>query len=54
MVSNRFAALENLETVVEINSAWEMIRGNVNISGKENLVYYELKKHKPWLEKGCS
>jgi uncharacterized metal-binding protein YceD (DUF177 family) len=25
-VSNRFAALEDLDTEVEINSAWEMVR----------------------------
>jgi hypothetical protein len=31
-VSNRFAALEDLDTEVEINSAWEMIRENIKIS----------------------
>jgi hypothetical protein len=39
---------------VEINSAWEMIRDNNKISAKESLGYYELKKHKPWFEEGCS
>jgi hypothetical protein len=34
-VSNRFAALEDLDTEVEINSAWETIRKNINISAKE-------------------
>jgi uncharacterized FlaG/YvyC family protein len=35
-VSNRFAALEDLDTEVEkINSAWETIRENINISVKE-------------------
>jgi hypothetical protein len=53
-VSNRFAALENLEAEVEINSAWETIRENVKISAKESLYYFELKKHKPWLDEGCS
>jgi hypothetical protein len=48
-VSNRFAALEDLDAEVEINSAWEMIRENMKISGKEGLGYCELKKHKPWL-----
>jgi hypothetical protein len=28
-VSNRFAALENMDTEVESNSAWEMIRENL-------------------------
>jgi hypothetical protein len=46
-VSNRFAALEDLDTDVEINSAWEMIRENIKISAKESLGYFEFKKHKP-------
>jgi hypothetical protein len=29
-VSNRFAALEDLDAEVEINSAWKMIRENIN------------------------
>jgi hypothetical protein len=49
-ISNRFAALEDLDTEVEINSAWEMIRENIIISAKENLGYCELKKHKPWFD----
>jgi hypothetical protein len=39
---------------VEINSAWETIRENIKISAKESLGYFELKKHKPWFDKGCS
>jgi hypothetical protein len=31
-VTNRFAALEDLDTEVEINSAWETIRENIKIS----------------------
>jgi hypothetical protein len=46
-VSNRFAALEDLDAEVESNSAWETIRENINISAKESLGYFELKKHKP-------
>jgi hypothetical protein len=53
-VSNRFAALEDLDTQVEINSAWETIRENIKISAKESLGYFELKKHKPWFDEGCS
>jgi hypothetical protein len=53
-VSNRFAAQEDLDTEVEINSAWEMIRENIKISTKESLNYFELKKHKPWFNEGCS
>jgi hypothetical protein len=53
-VSNRFAALEDLDTEVEINSAWERIRENIKISAKESLGYFEFKKHKPWFDEGCS
>jgi hypothetical protein len=53
-VSNRFAALEDLDAEVEINSAWETIRENIKISAKESLGYFEFKKHKPWFEEGCS
>jgi hypothetical protein len=35
-VSNRFAALEDLDAEVDINSAWKIIRDNINISAKES------------------
>jgi hypothetical protein len=38
-VSNRFAALEDLDAEAEISSAWEAIRE---------------KKHKTWFDEGCS
>jgi hypothetical protein len=53
-VSKRFVALEDLDTEVEIDSAWETIRKNIKISAKESLGYYELKKYKPWFNEGCS
>jgi hypothetical protein len=46
-VSNRFAALKDLDAEVEISSAWEMVRENIKISAKESVTYCELKKHKP-------
>jgi hypothetical protein len=46
--------LEDLDAEVEINSAWETIRENKKISAKESLSYFELKKHKPCFDKGCS
>jgi hypothetical protein len=46
--------LEDLDTEVEINSAWEAIRENIKFSAKESLGYFELKKLKPWFDKGCS
>jgi hypothetical protein len=45
-VSNRFAALEDLDAEVELNSAWEKVRENIKMSAKENVGYCELKKHK--------
>jgi hypothetical protein len=42
-VSNRLAALEDLDTEVDINSAWEVIRENIKISAKESLGFCELK-----------
>jgi hypothetical protein len=53
-VLNWFTALEDLDAEVEINSAWETIRENINVSAKESQGYFELKKHKPWFDKGCS
>jgi hypothetical protein len=52
-ISNRFAALANLDDDVDINRAWETIRENIKISAKASLGY-ELKKHKPWFDKGWS
>jgi hypothetical protein len=46
--------LEDLDTEVEINSAWETIRQNIEISAKESVGYYELRKNKPWFDEGCS
>ncbi|PNF19370.1 hypothetical protein B7P43_G06343, partial [Cryptotermes secundus] len=53
-ISNRFAALESLETDVDINKTWETIGENIKMSAKESLGYYEPKKHKPWFDEGCS
>jgi hypothetical protein len=39
---------------VETDSAWTMITDNINISAKENVAHYELKKHTPWFDRGCS
>jgi hypothetical protein len=53
-ISNRFSALENLDAEEDINRAGETIRENITISTKESVGYYEMKKHKPWLDEGCS
>jgi hypothetical protein len=49
-ISNRFAVLENLDTEVDIIRAWE----NIKTSAEDSLGYFELKKHKPLFNKGCS
>jgi hypothetical protein len=46
--------LKDLDTEVDINSAWEMIRENKKISAKESIGYFELKKHKPLFDEGYS
>jgi hypothetical protein len=46
--------LENLDVEVDINTAGETIRENIKISAKESPGCYELKKHKPWFNEGCS
>jgi L-cysteine desulfidase len=53
-VSNRFAALKELDAEVEINTIWETSRENTNISAIEIQGYYGLKKHKTWLDEECS
>jgi hypothetical protein len=53
-VSNRFSVLEDLDAEVDINSAWETTGENIKASAKGSLGYCELKKHKSWLDEGCS
>jgi hypothetical protein len=53
-ISNSFAALETLDTEMDINRLSETIKENIKISAKESLHYYELKKHKTWFDEECS
>jgi hypothetical protein len=46
--------LENLDLEENNNRAYETIRENIKILGKESLGYYELNKHKPRFDEGCS
>jgi hypothetical protein len=39
-ISNRLAALENLDDDVDINTAWVTIRENIQISTEASLGYY--------------
>jgi hypothetical protein len=53
-ISNRFAALENLDENVDIKRAWDTIRENTKFSAKDSLGYYKMKTYKPWFDEGCS
>ena len=44
-ISNRFAALENLNDNGDINRAWGNIKENIKTSSKDSLSLYELKQH---------
>jgi hypothetical protein len=48
-ISNRFAALENLDESLNINSVCQSIEENIKTSAKENLRYHRLNRNKPWL-----
>jgi hypothetical protein len=49
-ISNRFAALENLNDGEDINRAWENIKENVKTSTEDSLGLHELKQHKSWFD----
>jgi hypothetical protein len=53
-ISNRFPALDNLDTEVDINRAWETIRENITNSANKSVGCYELEKHNLWIDEGCS
>jgi hypothetical protein len=52
-ISNRFAALENLNDSQNINSARENVKENIKSSAKESLRLYELKQHKSRVDEEC-
>jgi hypothetical protein len=45
-ISNRFAALENLNVSEDINVAWENIKENIKVSAQESLDLHEWNQHK--------
>ena len=52
-ITNRFAALENLNVDEDVNRAWENIKENIKTSTKDSLGLHKLKQHKPWFDKEC-
>ena len=52
-ITNRFAALENLNVDEDVNRVWENIRENIKTSAKERVALHEWNQHKPWFDKEC-
>ena len=52
-ITNRFAALENLDVDEDVNRAWENIKENIETSAKESLGLHEWKQHKPLFDTEC-
>ena len=53
-ITNRFAALENLDVDEDVNRAWENIKENIKTLAKGSLGLHEWKQHKPWFDTECS
>jgi len=52
-ITNRSAALENLNDDEDVNRTWEYIKENIQTSAKESLGLHELKQNKPWFDEEC-
>jgi len=49
-ITNRFAALENLNDDDDVNRTWENIKENIQTSVEESVGVHELKQNKPWFD----
>jgi hypothetical protein len=49
-ISNRFAAIKNLNDSEEIYRAWDNINENIKTSAKGSLGLHKLKQHNPWFD----
>ena len=52
-ITNRLAALGNVENDGDINRAWEDIKESIKTSAKESLGVQDQKKYKPWFHEEC-
>jgi len=52
-ISNRFAALENLNDSKDIIGLGKMLEENIKISAKESLYLCEMKHHEAWVDEKC-
>ena len=51
-ITNRFAALENVNEEEDVNRTWEHIKENIQTSAKETLGLHELNQNKPLRKNG--
>jgi len=52
-ITNRFAALENVNDDEDVNRTWENIKENIQTSAKESLGVHELNQNKLWFDEEC-
>ena len=52
-ITNKSAALENLNDDENVNKTWENITENIQTSAKESLGMHELKQNEPWFGEEC-
>jgi len=52
-ITNRFAALDNLNDDKDVNRTWEHIKENIQTSAEESLGLHELNQNKPWFNEEC-
>ena len=52
-ITNKFAALKNLNDDEDVNRIWENIKKNIKTSAKKSLCLHELKQHRPWFDEEC-
>jgi len=49
-ITNRFAALENVNDEEDVNRIWEYIKENIKTSAEESLGLHELNQNKLWFD----
>jgi len=52
-ITNRFAALENVNDYEDVNRTWQNIKENIQTPVEESLGVHELKQNKPWVDEEC-
>ena len=52
-ITNRFAALGNVNDEEDVNRIWEHIKESIQTSAKEILGLHELNQNKPWFDEEC-